>query len=247
MNCTLRVQTFFILAAASALSISPTANAGSVADYTVWRDSGSDVSQYQTWRDNYIATGAMALPNAIISPSSGPTASVTGVINGGNIDWTLFFTPAEPLSSLAVEFVLEVPAGTLDLGSIVVAPNFSEFIMGTQIINPGNNPFTGTITRGTSTHPNTFAALGSGLVDGIFAPLGSTDFGNGFSPGPQEALTFTTFGTTSSVTFGGLIAQAGASVNIPATTATAIPEPSSVVFAIAALAAALSKRRSLLA
>jgi hypothetical protein len=171
---------------------------------------------------------------------AGPTASVSGVVNGGNIDWTVFFTPDENLfsdnpprgvgGSLAVEFSFEVANGTLLPGTVDHHPDFLQVIMGTPIINPGNDPYAGGIVFGTQTYNNVPSQLGgSENIDAIFAPLGSNYFTTG---GPKEALTFSTTGTAGTVTFGGIIAQESMLFTLPPATATAIPEPATMVLAL---------------
>lgn len=143
-----------------------------------------------------------------------PTASLVGVdAGGGMFDWTLSFTPDDSLydndppngvgGSIAVEFSLETDSGMLVQDSFAVDANYMEDINGTPIINLGDDPYSGGPTEGTTDYTNVASALNLGVnVDAIFAPLGSTYF---TSAGPFDALTFTTM--SSSVTFGGLIAQ----------------------------------------
>lgn len=145
-----------------------------------------------------------------------PSVTVTGVENGGNIDWTVFFAPDEGLfadnppngvgGSLAVEFAFEVADTTLQAGTLDVNEDFMETINSVVITNPGNDPYAGDIVEGAQTYAGVSSVLDTGTVDAIFAPLGSTYFTSG---GDKEALSFTTTGTDGSVTFGGLIAQAG--------------------------------------
>jgi hypothetical protein len=138
-----------------------------------------------------------------------PTIDVSGTPSGGNVNWTVSFTPDATLlnaglGTLATELMLET---TNDLvGGVTIDPNWSETINGTPIVNPGDNPYTGAITEGVTTHPNVASELpgGGADVNAIFAALGSTKF---TTNGAKLALSFTTMGSTGTVNWGGILAQ----------------------------------------
>lgn len=166
-----------------------------------------------SWKKTAIAAMICGL---MVSPAlADPTASVSGVVNGGNVDWTVSFAPDASLfsttsqgtgGSIATEFSFEISGAELNLGSVAINGDFLETIGSTLIENPGNDPYAGAVSTGTQTYDGVASVLDSGTVDAIFAPLGSTFFTSG---GDKTALTFTTTGTTGTVTYGGLLAQAG--------------------------------------
>lgn len=215
-----------------------------LADYTVWRDtlgtSGTadadgnadgtvDITDYSVWQSSYDAsyfaasTAAAGLAAPLVA--AGPSATLEGTVNGSQIDWTLFFTPADPPSSLGVEFALEMAEGTLIPNSVSVFPDFCETIGGLEIKNPGSDPFVGAVTVGVTEYFDVASPTDGSSVDGIFAALGSTSFSTG---GPKAALSFSTTGSFGAVTYSGLIAQGGVIAStVPATTVT-VPEPATV-------------------
>jgi len=177
-----------------------------------------------SWKKTAIAAMICGL---MVSPAlADPSASVSGVVNGGNVDWTVSFAPDASLfsttsqgtgGSLATEFSFEISGADLTPGSVVVDPAFLETIGSTQIVNPGNDPYAGDVSTGFQTYDAVASVLDTGTVDAIFAPLGSTFF---TTDGDKPALTFSTVGTTGTVTYGGLLAQAGSLFTIPTATAT---------------------------
>ncbi|QDU54879.1 PEP-CTERM sorting domain-containing protein [Aeoliella mucimassa] len=151
-----------------------------------------------------------------------PTASLTGVANGGNYDWTLSFTPDDTLfsttvdgtgGSIATAFQIEVPTGEF----VSVGTPTADFTGGTNPIldaNPGMDPYAAGTTAGIASYTDVAFDLGlytTGNVDALFVPLGSTIF---TAAGTYDALTFTTSGST--VYAGGVIAQAGSEYTIDA-------------------------------
>jgi len=147
---------------------------------------------------------------------TGPTVQVAGVVNNGNIDWTVSYTPDPDLfsttsqgtgGSLAVEMAFEID-GEIDYDAgITIEPEFNEVIDGTPIINPGSNPYTGGVTLGVVAHDEVASQAGAGgTVDALFAALGSTFFTSG---GEKLALSFTTLGTEGTLFWDGIAAQAG--------------------------------------
>ncbi|MEN1680192.1 MAG: hypothetical protein AAGJ46_11410 [Planctomycetota bacterium] len=212
-------------------------------DFTAWSDGLGDaysVDDYLAWQAGYGQTAlSLAGAGGTTTPPGGPVASVTGVVSNGGIDWSVFFTTASPPSSIATELVLEVEDGSLVTNSVVIAPDFSEVIAGTNIINPGFNPFVNAVTEGTSTHPSVASALATGQVDGIFAPLGGTTFS---TIGPHLAVTFRTIGDEGFVRFGGLTAQSGALFSLTTQTVV-IPEPSATIVAITCFAPLMIGRK----
>lgn len=147
---------------------------------------------------------------------SGPSVQIAGVVNNGNIDWTVAYTPDSELfsttsqgtgGSMAVEMAFEID-GEIDFDAgITIEPEFNEVIDGTPIINPGNNPYTGGVTLGVVEHDEVASQAGAGgTVDAIFAALGSTFFTNG---GEKLALSFTTLGADGTLFWDGIVAQAG--------------------------------------
>ncbi|MGI9428028.1 MAG: PEP-CTERM sorting domain-containing protein [Bythopirellula sp.] len=171
---------------------------------------------------NKLACAVMLCALVATTAVADPTAGVSGVVNGGNIDWTVTFSPDATLfsdnppngvgGSLAVEFSFEVDDGSLQAGTIAVDGDFMETISGTVISNPGDDPYTGGISIGPQDYTGVASQLGqAGNYDAIFAPLGSTYFTTG---GAKDALTFTTTGTSNTVTFGGIIAQDDTLFNI---------------------------------
>lgn len=195
----------------------------------------------------------LALACCVLAAASAHASrlQLTGVSVGDQVDWTVALEVLPPAGSIGAEIALEVPAGTLLTDSIEVHPDFAEVLGGIPIINPGNNPFTGTKTEGVTTHLGVSPVFGLGdsvdaiFIDGIFAALGSTNFG---SPGFKEALTFSTSGSTGVATLSGLIEQGGgssvggSSFNGVVTT-TVVPEPTALAVAGIAVPAMLVRRR----
>lgn len=178
-----------------------------------------------SWKKTALAALICGL---MISPAlaQGPTVTVDGTDNGATTDWTVSFTPDGNLfnttsqgtgGSIATEFSIEIADGTLNAGSVTVSGDFMETINGTPIVNPGNDPYIAAISTGITTHSSVAAVLGTGTVDAIFAPLGSTFFTSATS---QLAISFTTT-SADDVTFGGLAAQDGQVFTLA--TATASP------------------------
>jgi hypothetical protein len=138
-----------------------------------------------------------------------PTINVAGAVNGANVDWTVSFTPDPTLlaggeGALAVELALEF-SEMLVADSIEIDADWMETINGVLIENPGDNPYAGAVTDGVLDYTNVASQLGgAGNINAIFAALGSTKF---MSAGEQLALSFSTVGTTGTVTYGGFIAQ----------------------------------------
>ncbi|MEN1680559.1 MAG: dockerin type I domain-containing protein [Planctomycetota bacterium] len=172
-----------------------------------------------TWK-SILSVAAVAATSASVAFAQ-PTIDVSGVENAGNIDWTVTISPASPFSSVALELALETD-GDILAAPVVNTTNFQENITGTDIINPGNDPFVGTVSEGVQFYEGVSSVVSNGpggTVDGFFAPLGSTAFTTG---GPFEALTFSTAGTAeTTVYFDFLGAQGGTLFASVADTATA--------------------------
>lgn len=81
-----------------------------------------------------------------------------GGTNGGNVLWDVILTP-DPSPAAAVEIGFAYDGGQI----LAVTPNAAAF----SFSNPGQNPFTGTVTVGVSIHD----VLGT--ADGAFAALGA--------------------------------------------------------------------------
>ena len=160
-----------------------------------------------TWK-SILSAAAVAVTSASIAVAQ-PTIEVSAVENGGNIDWTVGFTPDGGSGSLGIELALEI------VGDIVAAPtatlDFMETIDGTPIVNPGNDPFVSAVTNGITLYEGVSSVVssntGGGTVDGFFAALGSTAFSG--TSGSQDALSFTTVGTAGEVFWDVLIEQGG--------------------------------------
>lgn len=239
------------------------------ADYPIWRDylgtTGSflqgdadgdgqvTVADYEVWQDAFGDLAALQAPLVAngVGSSTGPIVSAIGVPNGGNIDWSVFIAPDPSLfgttsqglgGSVSTELSFEVATATLLPGSLVIDPAFMEVIGGVPILNPGNDPYSGMVEVGPQTYSDVLSFLGSGNVDAIFAPLGSTIFTSG---GPKLALSFSTTAAGDTLTFGGLVTQAGQGFTAPTTSVAAIPEPASVTLAMLGLvvAASIARRR----
>src|SRR5690606_15665837 len=95
-----------------------------------------------------LAGQAMAVPTLTVTPSAA----------GANTLWTVAVTPDPTLfaaghRSMALELALEFPTTQLLEGTVTANADWMETISGVQIINPGMNPYTGTITEGPTSHP----------------------------------------------------------------------------------------------
>lgn len=160
----------------------------------------------------FLATGILLAVQAVAAP----TAHLAGAPgSNGTFNWTLSFAPDASFfednpddelgsgGSLATEFLLEIAPGNGGFTNPEPTTNFEEQIGGVNIINWGDDPYTGGISEGITSHAGVMSQLGqAGMFDAIFVPLGSTFFTSG---GAKAALTFTT--SVDTVTFGGLIAQ----------------------------------------
>lgn len=128
------------------------------------------------------------------------------------IEWTLNVTPDPDLigsgdGTMAVELAFEYTA-EIDFSSFVIDPQFLQPVDPSLIADPGQNPYTGSITPGLSLHDEAVSEFGiASPVDAFFISLGSTAF---TSEGPKEVLSFTTpscYG--GNLAFRGVVAQEG--------------------------------------
>lgn len=137
---------------------------------------------------------AMACLTGVSGVHAAPSLSVTSLgINGGNREWRVSITPDASLFTVK-------PAGlggsvAAEIGFNVIGAGTS-FVSGTKnavawpFNNPGNNPFTGTVTNGIVVNGST-----------LFASLGSEFFTSG---APVVFLTLVTQGSGPTiVTWGG--------------------------------------------
>lgn len=143
-----------------------------------------------------------------------PTASLSGVQNGAQYDWTLSFTPDDSLffdygtgegtgDALGISFQLETAEGGLVASSFAVEPNFLQTLDSVDIVGVGFDPYNGgNPTEGVTEYTSVASVLDTGTKDALFVPLGSDFF---TAAGDYAALTFST--TTDTVWFGGDIAQ----------------------------------------
>lgn len=182
----------------------------------------------------------IALLCALIAQSSqaAPTLSVfpLGLNGSNNREWAVDVTPDSALlpGSMAVELAFAVDSTELlgvDVNTVIW-----------DTANPGNNPFTGTVTNGLWLDligDRTFGAFGSIVLT---------------TPGPQRLFTIETLGSgLTSVRYGeaasgvptkgDIIAQGGQNfVNYTGTVS--VPEPTSaVLLALAALVFAARRKR----
>jgi hypothetical protein len=174
-----------------------------------------------------VAQVSFAAPILTVSP---------GPLSGGNRPWYVDITPDAGLlpGSMAVELAFAVDVAEL----LDVDVNTAAW----DLENPGNNPFTGTVTDG----------LWLDLIgDRTFGAFGSVVFN---TPGPVRLFTIETsaeldaairFGTAASgsATLGARIAQGGQ--NFDGYTGTAVvPEPATALLAVVCAAAiGLVRRR----
>ncbi len=183
-------------------------------------DGNVDAIDYAIWRQS---VGDLVLVPVV--PAQPLSIDVVGTPNAGNIDWTVYVTPDTTMlpGAVGLEMSYEMAAGTLITSSVMEDTRFVEPVaLGVQ---PGNDPYAGGVVYGPQTYTPTTSVLGTGTVDAIFAPQGSTLLS---TPGPFAAFRFTTLGPANTVTFGGVAAQGGQLFTLPTLSVTVVPEPSAL-------------------
>lgn len=169
------------------------------------------------------ASPAVAQPSVFVEPQ--------GTNGTGNLEWLVSIAPENDNNSLAFELAFEIDDTTLvDVMAINATDDIDDFLNGSfdLIENPGNNPFTGTVTTGLVVGAGEFFFSAFGTKQRPVAP-------------PLPILLVETTGPIGTLSFNGIAAEDGMNFNVAGSTS--VPEPATLLIAGLVCLGATTRRR----